>query len=936
VTLTLASAQCTKVAVSDNSGSFRFPFLTPGSYKLTATLQGFNSVERSGIDVRLNSRVRLEVVLSPGASETIDVIGTAPVVDLSTATTGATISSDLMKSVPVGRTFADTLALAPGVVDSGIDASNPSVGGASGLENAYVVDGVNIGNTGYGSAGSYSIVFGSLGTGVNFDYIEEVQVKTGGYEPEFGEALGGYINLVTKSGGNELKGSGFVYYQPEWAEGEREPFDLIANSQGVGSDNQSREIREADVGFDIGGPVAKDKAFFYGAFNPTYQNLNRRTLEIIRDAQGIDHTLERDRKIYNYAANAKWFVTPQHTLSFSAFGDPSTGDMGAQRESSLTSVDPSYRFSEIKYGGHNLIGRWNGELLNNWFVEGSVGYHKDKFEEELERNLPGGSDRRVTPFQTLGGVGFYGNSESRNTQYRLKFSNFLEAAGEHNFRYGVEYQDIGYDNTSNYSGPAGAIVLPDGRVATSGFTYQIRATQFRVPRVRFNPLTAETESSYTAFYLSDSWSPIKSLNIMAGFRYERDKLIGQLVTETGTESNDFTWGDNWGPRFAVTWDPTNDDKTKVSFSWGRFFGKIPNDLAVRALSTEVTSFLIYDINDVNVADPQNPVVPGGTEPQAEILLGIEPTVICGQTDVPGISNERIEELCNGKSSKITYQDEWILGAEREVIPFLNVGVKYTQRDLGRTLEDFAIVPYSDLVAGTADFGSYIIGNPDESFPDLFPKPERKYKAFSVQAEKRMHDNWQMLASYTWSELRGNYEGFFRRDNGQSDPFITSLYDFPYLADPDIWQYTIEDGLLPNDRAHVFNLYGSYMWDFGLNLGLGYRVRSGLPLTRLGYNEAYGNGGEIALDTRGSEGRGDTVSNFDLHFDYPLQLGAGKLYLVMDVFNLFNQQNGTEYDLDYETGCAVATGGADCLNPDFGRVIAYQAPRQFRFAARYAF
>jgi hypothetical protein len=187
VTVTLVSSQGPKTRTTGADGRFVFAQLQAGTYSVKALLQGFNTVERNDVEVRLGSRLRVDVVMTAGVTEKIEVIGEAPVVDLSTTTTGATFSAEMMKSIPIGRSFSSTLALAPGVVSSGIPgsgSSNPSIGGASGLENVYVIDGVNINNAGYGSAGSYSIVFGSLGTGVNFDYIKEVQVKTGGYEPE--------------------------------------------------------------------------------------------------------------------------------------------------------------------------------------------------------------------------------------------------------------------------------------------------------------------------------------------------------------------------------------------------------------------------------------------------------------------------------------------------------------------------------------------------------------------------------------------------------------------------------------------------------------------------------------------------------------------------------------------------------------------------------
>src|SRR5262249_3961613 len=131
-------------------------------------------------------------------------------------TVGGTLDSETLKRLPVGRNFTETLYLVPGVSSSGgVGRANPSVSGASGLENSYVVDGVNITNTGYGGAGSYSIVFGALGSGVTTDFIKETQVKTAGFEAEYGESTGGVVNVVTQSGTNTFHGSVFGYFRPQ-------------------------------------------------------------------------------------------------------------------------------------------------------------------------------------------------------------------------------------------------------------------------------------------------------------------------------------------------------------------------------------------------------------------------------------------------------------------------------------------------------------------------------------------------------------------------------------------------------------------------------------------------------------------------------------------------------------------------------------------------
>jgi len=165
VTVTITGPQGAQTAVADTDGRFNFPFLTPGTYSVRAELPGFKAAERKDVIVSLGQTVdtplRMEV---GGVTETVSVTATSPVVDTSTTTIGATMDSESLRRIPIGRRVSDTLYMAPGVSSSGsAGAANPSISGGSGLDNQYVVDGVNVTNQGYGALGSYSIVFGSLG-----------------------------------------------------------------------------------------------------------------------------------------------------------------------------------------------------------------------------------------------------------------------------------------------------------------------------------------------------------------------------------------------------------------------------------------------------------------------------------------------------------------------------------------------------------------------------------------------------------------------------------------------------------------------------------------------------------------------------------------------------------------------------------------------------
>src|SRR6185503_4314550 len=231
-TVTVTTPQGQRTFTTDGDGRFLAPFLTPGQYGVAVELQGFRPLERQDVQVRLGQRVDLMLTLEVGnVTQAVTVTGTPPIVDRSSTTIGAVIDSETLARLPVGRRFSDTLYIAAGVSSGGqVGDANPSMSGASGLENQYVVDGVNITNAGYGALGSYSIVFGSLGNGVPFDFIKETQVKTGGYEAEFGQSTGGVVNVITKSGTNTPRGSVFGYIRPQGLESH---YDQVTTENGT-------------------------------------------------------------------------------------------------------------------------------------------------------------------------------------------------------------------------------------------------------------------------------------------------------------------------------------------------------------------------------------------------------------------------------------------------------------------------------------------------------------------------------------------------------------------------------------------------------------------------------------------------------------------------------------------------------------------------------
>ena len=989
-TVTVTSDQGSKTFVTDAEGRFFAPYLTPGMYSVKVELTGFTRVEQKGINVRLGQRTTLTglTLKVGGLEEVVEVVGAAPVVDVTSTTAGGTLDSEQLRHLPVGRNFTQTLYLVPGVSDSsGVGNANPSIGGASGLENNYVVDGVNITNQGFGGVGVYSIVFGSLGAGVTTDFIKETQVKTAGFEAEYGQSTGGVVNVVTKSGTNDWRGSLFGSIQPEGLEANR---NTVQTPNGTVNDVGAQNM---DFGVSMGGPLMKDKVFFFGTFNPQFQRLTRIAPNGFPLVSLGD--VDRKRRILAYAGKITWQATPNHRFDFAAFGDPSHGDVGPQRTAALKAQVES-KFSELDfYGGHNQAARYDGIITSNWLVEASASHAYTNFKEKPSVDENEVSDRTVTPFRNTGGIGFYDtDAKGTNLQLSLKSTNIFNAGGNHQFRYGVQWENIDYKRGFNRSGPT--FTFPNGQQSSTGASVRIQADPnfgviYRVVRANYGPAIV-TNQKYLNWFAQDTWQ-IGRLTLRPGIRWERQQLNGGQVTDpngnglcfkgealvgavanglgpdgvigtaddgTGTDGTpqacQYTWTNNWSPRLGATWDIKGDGKSKLYASWGRFFVKIPNDLAARALAADAGVSRI-DYFDAALTRPV---------PQGVTALGTGNHFI-----LAGVAGSIF-----ANNSKSTYQDEFVGGFEFEAAKSLNLGVRYIHRNISTVVEDYAQaspVMYELDFPGLAEVVYYIDNistklttlNPtgvpgfENVKQPFFEDPVHKYDSIEVTANKNFSEHWSLLASYRYAKLKGNFEGFYRSDNGQSDPSISSLFDFPtndpsytevgvpefgFSGDIRFQGTTLGQGNLPNDRPHQLKLYGTYTIS-NLNLGMGLNVGSGRRLTGLAANPIYNNAGEIPLTLRG--GGVQTIDGFlkstktetvlDLHADYGIKMGgtARRLVLSADAFNVINNQNPNWYDVCSESNFLVA-------NPNFGQPTfgcasdsnAFRAPRTIRLGARF--
>jgi outer membrane receptor protein involved in Fe transport len=342
VTATSPNLQGEQTVVTDAGGQYRIPQLPPGVYTLRFDGPNFKPFARSDIQLRLNRTIRVNVELLPDTfTEEIAVTGTPPTIDVGSTTTGVNVDQEFIRRIAVNRpggkggaarSFESLAELAPGAQS---DQYGVSINGATSPENGYVVDGLSTNDP----------AFGINASPLSIEFVQDVNVVTGGYLPEFGRSTGGVINAVTRSGSNEFHGTVFANITPGTLEGNRR---LVINEGSVISGtNQLKNL--GDFGGTLGGPILQDKLWFFAGFAPSFTRyehtrginafqLDPETGEIVRNEQGraqvtpipgADRTYFADSRSFQYMGKLTYLINPDHNVSLSITGTPSsTGGRG--------------------------------------------------------------------------------------------------------------------------------------------------------------------------------------------------------------------------------------------------------------------------------------------------------------------------------------------------------------------------------------------------------------------------------------------------------------------------------------------------------------------------------------------------------------------------------------------------------------------------------
>jgi hypothetical protein len=928
-----AALQGARTNVTDAGGVYRLVLLPPGSYKVTATLQGFAHVE-STITVALGKTATGDMKLRASTTAEVTVTGSAPLIDQESATIGTSIDSRQIKSLPTGRDYSSVVQISTGVslqtANTAAFANTIVVNGSTGLENGFIVDGVN----------TTGVEYGAQGKDLNYEFIQEVEVKTGGYEAEYGKSTGGIVNVITKSGGNEFHGEGFVYYSNNSVQAaNKHPEDSELYSFLSGYDR-------LDYGADLGGYALKDRVWFFGAFDQV-KNTTKQTLTTGPNAGQPANT---DSTTTLGSAKLTWMVNQSNSIIASYFQDP-RADTGAVNDGAHPVNGPYTSFIGLQsFGGSDYALRYNGIFGSSWIVAAQGALHQEQ--NSVDPGLPGGNQIQYVNTITNLQEGGFGLIQDKSFKRWLGNASITKYIGINEIKGGFEYMNDQADVIKRMSGDASlnqaqqVTILPNPNDPSKPIYqhfYWTTPTANLPDNVPTSQLNATPFQRTYSFYLQDTITALPNLTINVGIRYDNQ----QIFSGDGTQQINLT--NTWAPRIGFTWDPTKDNKTKVFGSFGYFYEQIPMDLVIRSYSSERQP-VIYNFDPTSIVpDPAAAAACCSTsDPNAQ---GVGGKILGGFNDLtdPGLKGQ--------------YLREFVFGGEREIFPNIAVGARYVYRDLPRVVEDFLCDTEGDYCVGnpTADGMANLLSLDYSDFPTTFPapKPQRIYRGVQLDVTKRFSDNWTLLASYVYSTLKGNYDGLFApytQPRGTADPNISALYDYydfftkgPVVGG--VAQPYTATGYLSNDRRSVAKLSGVYVTPFNLSVGLVTYYQTGTPISRIGYSDAYSRP-EFFLDQRGTDGRVPASYDADLHLGYPLQLGPVSMTFLVDVFNIFNTQriiavdqryNKSEFidengnsQPNYRCGSnANATLEGEC-NPTYGQPIARTLPTSVRFGLKLGF
>jgi len=503
-------------AQSGSDGRFFLLALPVGEYSVRTSSPAYRAQLVEGIRIQLGQETHLGTLKleeQVHQVEEVVVAGHATIIDPTSTTIGANLGAQTYQGLPIERDYKTVATLLPHANTSTLG-DPPNFAGGTGLENRYFVDGIDVTDP-YRSA---------TATRLPYNFVQELQVKIGGYEAEYRSSLGGTVNAVTYSGGNKVAGQVFGFFTSNGLSGTPRSIP--------GEPSADKSYALYDVGFGIGGPIQRDKLWYYAAYNPS------RSSEDVA-IPGFGSYQDR-ATTHSLAGKLTWRANERNTLVLTTVGDPTTGQQVTPPTVQPVNIDP-FLF-DVKQGGIGVLLEGRHLLGTSLLLETGLSYLSRKDESTPQTEL----GRTEAFFVDSLGVPSGGGSRGRNDSAVGMASLHATWIGSgQEFKAGVEYRTTGLDFDSKY----------DIIIQTSATLYYYQTASFK----------GHVASRAPSFFIEHAWRPTQRLAVNDGLRWD-----GQYWISSEDEVAQ-TILDQWQPRIGLTYQTGRLGTQKAYATFGRFY-----------------------------------------------------------------------------------------------------------------------------------------------------------------------------------------------------------------------------------------------------------------------------------------------------------------------------------------------------------------------------
>lgn len=970
VELTGPSLPRSFVVTTDAAGGFIFPQVPAGTgYVVSATAAGFRNAKAADLAVQLGKATALEIKLEVGQiSESVMVAADAVMVDTQSTSSAVTVDKSFFDNIPKGRSFYDLITIAPGARNES-KTGGYQVDGASGSENTYYLDGMEVTNVQTGVLSSQNRV--------PVEMVQQVQIKNGVMDAQYGGAMGGVINAVIRSGANDFHGQVGFYFNNDAMQArlrptlEYDPKDESHNSPRY-FQNPLDAYSTWNPVFTLGGPLIKNRLFFFSGYMPTTTTTDR-TVTFLSNNQ--TQTFNR-KETQQFLANKVDYVPFQKLrLNASWVFNPTknAGILPARQGTDNPSVPwgqrGDYTAGQILSGSADFIatnrlifsfrGGYNYNNNNNLYAPATqTAVYYSNGNAATFPDLPANLKRSSAGFVT-------GSASDGNTQFNIYERKNFNADVSYVANWLGQHSLSGGWQTNRLSNSTVALSYPNGyfryywnssySCVTSQCSGKQRGT-YGYYRYYTYGTSGDASSNNSGIFLHDSWKVNRRLTLNLNFRTEREFLPSYSKAGTAAAPPiEFGWGNKISPRLGAAWDPTGSGKMRIYGSWGIFYDTMKYEMPRGSFGGDIYWTYYFPLNDpTRVLTNQGYKLDGGGH-----WVGNYPDPLYEGINWRIPSNDPNDSTVDPQLKPMK-QRMLDLGYDYSINSSLVASVRYTNRRLDRTIEDVGTLGPAGEIYYIANPGFGLTADPktwDAGFPTT-PKAVRKYDAVEFRLDKRFSQKYQYAASYTWSRQYGNYSGLASSDeNGRTSPNVNRYFDLPWLAYTE--QGVMAEGRLATDRPHTFKFFGNYTQHSILGnttLAPIFVAYSGTPITTeinaISSVPVYPYG-------RGDWGRTPVFANFDMnlmHDFVPIRSHEQwRVRFEFTIFNLLNSSTVTNVnpvllndqdgqlqftnDADIFKGFntkAIMAAQGDRISPLYGKGSEFQSPRSVRLQLSFFF